>query len=255
MSSLHIFNHIKQKIDTRDLNYSKIQKVKSTSLPSKVDLRTTKYVPEIIDQGQLGSCTANATSNALRFLLKKEKLVDWQPSRLYIYWFSRFLEGTTDSDSGCVIRDVMKSIHTYGACDEKLLPYNINKFKQRPNNNCVRQATPHTKDFKYFTVNNDTNSIKSCLAEGYPVVFGFDVYSSFESKEVAESGVVPMPNTENEELLGGHCVSIYGYDDSNKTYIVMNSWGSLWGDKGFCYMPYDYLSKLGSDLWSIRFFD
>jgi len=73
MSSLHIFNHIKQKIDTRDLNYSKIQKVKSTSLPSKVDLRTTKYVPEIIDQGQLGSCTANATSNALRFLLKKEK--------------------------------------------------------------------------------------------------------------------------------------------------------------------------------------
>jgi len=275
MSSLHIYNHKKDLPDHRDLKFedfhaahlesksvgqpkspAKSSVVKQVVVkPTIVDLRTSNLIPNILDQGQLGSCTANAASNALRYLLKKEKLKEWQPSRLYIYWFSRFLEDTTNEDSGCYIRDVMKAIHTYGACDEKLLPYNINIFKKRPSNSCVRNATPHIKNFKYLSVSNNDVSIKNCLNSGFPIVFGIDIYESFETEAVANSGIVPMPDINNEQLLGGHCVCIYGYNETTKQYIVMNSWGSKWGDKGFFYLPYDYVHKYGSDLWVLNFFD
>jgi len=255
MSSLHIYNHKKDKPDARDFKFETFHVATTSAPPQILDLRNTNFCPPVLDQGQLGSCTANASSNALRFLLKKEKLKEWQPSRLYIYWFSRFLEGTTGEDSGCYIRDVMSSIHTYGACDEKLLPYNINIFRNRPSNTCVRNATPHIKNFKYLSVSNNLTSIKNCLASGFPIVFGFDVYESFETQEVANTGIVPMPDTSSEELLGGHCVCIYGYNDTKKQYLVMNSWGSGWGDKGYFYLPYDYVNLYGSDLWTLRFFD
>jgi len=250
----HIFNHKKDKQDHRDLKFEVFHK-STIPNPVSVDLRTTTFIPTVLDQGQLGSCTANASSNALRFLLKKEKITDWQPSRLYIYWFSRFLEGSTNEDSGCQIRDVMTAIHTYGACDEKLLPYNINRFKTRPGNSCVRSATPHIKNFKYLSLSNTESSLKNCLSSGFPIVFGFDVYESFETDVVATTGIVPMPDTSKEELLGGHCVCIYGYDDVKKQYLIMNSWGTGWGQKGFFYAPYDFVKLYGSDFWTLRFFD
>ena len=120
MSSLHIYNHKKDLPDHRDLRFDKFHPEVKTQTAKIVDLRTSNCTSPVLDQGQLGSCTANASSNALRYLLKKEKLLEWQPSRLYIYWFSRFLEGTVNDDSGCYIRDVMKAIHTFGVCDEKL---------------------------------------------------------------------------------------------------------------------------------------
>jgi C1A family cysteine protease len=251
----HIFNHKKDRSDNRDLKFEVFHKPSVVPNPVSVDLRTTTFAPSVLDQGQLGSCTANACSNALKFLLKKQKLSVWQPSRLYIYWFSRFLEGTTNEDSGCQIRDVMTAIHTYGACDEKLLPYNINRFKTRPSNSCVRSATPHIKNFKYLSVSNNETSLKNCLAAGFPIVFGFDVYESFETQAVATTGIVPMPDTSKEELLGGHCVCIYGYDDVKKQYLVMNSWGAGWGQKGFFYAPYDFIKLYGSDFWTLRFFE
>jgi len=255
MSSIHIYNHKKDLPDHRDLKFETFHpEVKA--LPAKiVDLRTSNFTSPILDQGQLGSCTANASSNALRYLLKKEKLTEWQPSRLYIYWFSRLLEGTVNEDSGCYIRDVMKAIHTYGACDEKLLPYNINNFRIRPSNSCVRNATPHIKNFRYLSVSNNETSIKNCIVSGFPIVFGIEIYESFESDTVANTGIVPMPNISTEQMLGGHCVTIYGFDDVKKQYIVMNSWGPRWGDKGFFYLPYDYVTRYGSDLWVLKFFD
>ena len=255
MSASHIYNHKKGLPDHRDLKFETFHPTVKTQPVKVVDLRTSNCTSPVLDQGQLGSCTANASSNALRFLLKKEKLTEWQPSRLYIYWFSRFLEGTTSEDSGCYIRDVMKAIHTYGACDEKLLPYNINNYRTRPSNSCVRNATPHIKDFKYLSVNNNETSIKNCLTTGFPIVFGIEIYESFESDNVANTGIVPMPDASKEQMLGGHCVTIYGFDDNKKQYIVMNSWGPRWGDKGFFYLPYDYVTRYGSDLWVLKFFD
>lgn len=251
-----IYNHIKDKPDTRDFKFSAVVKPVKITLPISVDLRiSTKCVPKILDQGSLGSCTANASSNCLRYLLKKQLLKDWQPSRLFIYYYSRLLEHTIKEDSGASIRDVMKAIHTYGACDEKLLPYNIETFAIRPSNKCVRDASPHTKNFKYLSVSNNLTDIKRCVSSGFPVVIGIDIYESFETDEVAKTGIVPMPAELTENYLGGHCVAVFGYSDVKKCFIVMNSWGSTWGDKGFFYLPYEYMLKYGSDLWTISFFD
>lgn len=257
--TLRIYNHKKGLPDDRDFKFSlQLRSAARAPLPVSVDFRTTnsKFIPSVLNQGSLGSSAVNACSNALRFLLRKQKLQDWQPSRLYIYWYARFLENieNKDSDSGVSIRVAMTAIDTYGACDETLLPYNVNNYRLKPSNSCVRNATPHTRDFKYLSVDANLTSIKQCINTGFPIVFGMDVYESFESEHVSNTGFVPMPNTSTEDLLGGHVVTIYGYDDNKKHFIVMNSWGNRWGDKGFFYLPYDYL-KYMNDLWTMKFFD
>lgn len=95
--------------------------------------------------------------------------------------------------------------------------------------------------------------MKGCLASGYPFVFGFSVYESFESQAVAQTGIVPMPSP-NEQLLGGHAVLAVGYDDEQGRFIVRNSWGKDWGMEGYFTIKYDYLlnDNLADDFWTIR---
>jgi C1A family cysteine protease len=95
--------------------------------------------------------------------------------------------------------------------------------------------------------------MRSCLAEGFPFVFGFTVYASFESAKVANTGVVPMPVLA-EKVLGGHAVLAVGYNDKQKRFLVRNSWGTGWGMSGYFTIPYAYLtdSNLADDMWTIR---
>lgn len=251
-----VYNYKFQEEDPNDHKFHlHVAQMQATALPSQVDLRDSGYMPPVLDQSCLGACTANATSNALRFCLKKNKAVkDFQPSRLFIYYYSRLLEGTINEDSGAVIRDVMKAVHTYGACSENNWGYDISKFTVLPPAAVFRAAQTHIKGFQYMAVNQDLNSLKNALAQGFPIVFGMSVYSSFESDTVAKTGVVPMPN-QNDQNLGGHAQIICGYKDDTQQFIVMNSWGN-WGDKGFCYIPYKYLldGNLSSDFWVVRNF-
>jgi len=252
----YIYNHRKQPIDERDHKFHLTVPQLTTTLPSHVDLRTTGFMPPVLDQSQIGSCTANATSNALRYCLHKEKVTDFQPSRLFIYYYSRLIENSVNEDSGAVIRDVMKAVQTYGACSENNWGYDISKFTVHPPTNVVRAAQSHVKNFQYLAVNQDLNSIKNALVQNFPIVFGMSVYSSFESDTVAKTGQVPMPNLQTEQNLGGHCQLICGFQDSTQTFIVMNSWNVSWGDKGFCYIPYAYLldASLSQDFWVIKHF-
>ncbi len=97
------------------------------------------------------------------------------------------------------------------------------------------------------------NELKGCLADGYPFVFGISVYDSFESDEVAKTGIVPIPSP-TEQMLGGHCIVAVGYDDATQRFTIRNSWGTEWGDYGHCYLPYEYLTNgnLASDFWTLR---
>ena len=221
------------------------------ALPSSVDLRPS--CPPVYDQGQLGSCTANAIAGALEFDEMKESLASVvMPSRLFIYYNERAMEGTTATDSGAQIRDGIKTVTAQGACSESEWPYDITKFAVQPPANCYQDA-PQNRALSYQRVSHSLNLMRACLASGYPFVFGMTVYESFESQAVAQSGQVPMP-APNEQSLGGHAVLAVGYDDTQQVFLVRNSWGASWGMQGYCTLPYAYLSdsNLTDDLWTIR---
>ena len=222
-----------------------------TDLPTTLDLRD-QCPKEIYDQGQLGSCTATAIGAAFEFDLLKQGLTDFMPSRLFIYYNERSMEGTVDTDSGAMIRDGIKTVSKEGVCAETSWPYDITTFTEKPSDTCYQEAQRHQVT-GYQRVPRVLNQLKGCLASGLPFVFGFSVYDSFESQEVARTGVVPMPDTATEQLLGGHAVLAVGYDDADQRFVVRNSWGEGWGDGGYFTMPYAYLTErsLASDFWAI----
>lgn len=219
-------------------------------LPAQIDLR--KQCPPVYDQGELGSCTANAIGGAIEFDRMKQHLSDFVPSRLFIYYNERVMEGTVDSDSGAQIRDGIKSVAKQGACPEKEWPYDINKFTVKPPAQCYQDALKD-RAVSYSRLTHNLNQMKGCLASGFPFVFGFTVYESFESQTVAQTGHAPMPQP-NEQVLGGHAVLAVGYDDSHQWFLVRNSWGTQWGMQGYFTLPYAYLidPNLADDYWTIR---
>ena len=218
---------------------------------ARVDLREGGMLPPIQDQGNLGSCTAQALVSALEYLLAKhgENFVD--QSRLFLYYNERVYINTVEEDSGAIIRDGIKSLNRKGVCPEAMWEYDIDRFAEKPPTSCYTEAKKH-KTVSYQRINTFAQ-MKACLQEGHPFVFGFAVYESFW--DANDSGVVPMPNFETEDVIGGHAVLAVGFDNATKRVLCMNSWGKNWGDNGFFTLPYDYISNknLADDFWVIRF--
>jgi C1A family cysteine protease len=224
---------------------------KARAVPRSVDLRTR--CPVVYDQGQLGSCTANAIGAAVEFNQRKQRLPQpFTPSRLFIYYNERALEGTLPADSGAMLRDGIKSVASQGTCPEPMWPYVEDNFAERPTSSCYKVAKAHPA-LRYNRLSQDVGHMKACLADGYPFVFGFTVYESFEREIVASSGVVPMPDS-SETVLGGHAVMAVGYDDSSSRLLARNSWGTDWGMGGYFTIPYAYVADnhLADDFWTIR---
>lgn len=235
--------------DRRDHLFAALSEVLQ-KLPPSADLRA--QCPPVYDQGQLGSCTANAIAGAMEFDRKKESLPDFMPSRLFVYYNERVIEGTVASDSGAQIRDGIKSVASQGVCSESEWPYDIAKFADKPGPQCYNDATLD-KAVSYQRLTHNLNQMKGCLAGGYPFVFGFTVYESFESQDVANTGIAPMPQS-GEQVVGGHAVLAVGYDDGQQRFFVRNSWGTGWGMQGYFTLPYAYLidANLADDYWTIR---
>jgi C1A family cysteine protease len=234
--------------DHRDFMYSAPMPIVA-NLPSSVDLRD--QCPPVYNQGQLGSCTANAIGAAIEFeQMKQKKQNVFIPSRLFIYYNERVIENTVNSDSGAMIRDGMKTVNANGACPEDLWKYDITKFAQKPDDQCYNTALKNLV-LSYQRMAQVLNQLKGCLADGYPFVFGFSVYDSFE--KIDSTGIMPIP-ANNERLEGGHAVMAVGYDDSNQWAIIRNSWGDSWGKNGYFFMPYVYITNVNlcDDFWTIR---
>lgn len=205
------------------------------------------------NQKQLGSCTSNAIGGAVEFdLIKEDQKRIFVPSRLFLYYNERAMEGTVSTDSGAQVRDGIKSVAHQGDCPESLWPYVIKKFAVKPPEKCYAAATKY-KAVEYQRVDRNLAQFKGCLASGYPFVFGFTVYDSFEGSEVAKTGHLQMPKP-SEKVVGGHAVMAVGYDDSRDWLLARNSWGTDWGIKGYFTIPYDYLldGNLSDDFWTIR---
>jgi C1A family cysteine protease len=221
-----------------------------TALPAEADLRA--HCPEVYNQGALGSCTANAIGGAIEFDRIKQKLPDFVPSRLFIYYNERAIMGTVGMDSGAQLRDGIKSVASQGVCPEPEWPYLIEHFMTRPSALAYKDAKLD-RAISYQSLVQDMNQMKGCLASGYPFIFGFTVYESFESEAVKSSGHAPMPGW-GERPIGGHAVMAVGYDDARQWFVIRNSWGAGWGMKGYFTLPYSYLIQpgLSKDFWTIR---
>lgn len=239
-----IYNLKIQKEEKSNLLFKTFSPLK-TNLPGIVDLRSS--MPEIVDQENLGSCTACA----LAALLSDAKPSNGPYSRLYIYYNGRSEENSVSIDSGSTMLDAIKSIKKYGACSEISWPYDISKFSIKPNNECYIQGSGN-KALKVKNINENLNELKTALYKGYPIVFGILVFTSFESPSVALTGHVRLPKP-GETCLGGHAVTMVGYNDAKQCFIVRNSWGKEWGDKGYFYLPYNYVftPDLSSDYWIV----
>lgn len=235
--------------DLRDHIFYSTSYLKAEELPDKVDLHTN--CSPIVDQGQLGSCTANSIASGLReYLLLKNNKASWVAlSRLFLYWEERDLEGTVKEDSGASNRDGMKVLNKIGVCPEVDWPYDISTFTNPPAQKMIDDAAAY-RITEYHRITS-FDQLKAALAQGLAVVIGIDVYESFESDAVTQTGIVPLPNPSTESYLGGHSVLAVGYDNNEKQLIVRNSWGENWGDQGYCYLPYDYYNKgYVSDCWT-----
>ena len=232
------------RLDTRDYKYTVTQKVS----PNIVDLRS--YCSPIENQGSLGSCTGQAIAGAIE-LLNKRSRKPTDVSRLFIYYYERLLLGTVTYDSGAYIRDGIKATNKYGASLESYWPYDIRKFKQEPILEAKTDALTR-KVTRYERV-VDFNGCIDALSNGYPVIMGFHVYTSFMSANVARTGNMPYPNVNRERLLGGHAVLLVGYNKTRKVFIARNSWGTSWGDRGYFYMPFNVVNpSMSSDYWIIK---
>lgn len=237
--------------DQRDHKFLLMMQTGKT-LPSKISLRDK--APSVLDQGNLGACVPNSLANVVKYHLSKDSVSGekFVPSRLAIYFDGRTLENTVNSDSGLTVADGCKVIHQMGVCAEHEWIYDISKFTQDPPLEARVNAT-HRKATKYMKVPQNLDQIKGALTLELPVTIGISVYDSFESDAVAKTGTVPVPGPQ-EANLGGHCVTIWGCDDTTKLFTLQNSWGEDWGDKGFFTLPYEYVlnSDLCWELWALQ---
>jgi len=240
--------------DYRDFSYGvRLLKLEAPrTLPRQVDLRTA-WMPKPYHQGDLGSCTANAIGAALAYEHVKQGLGALRPSRLFIYYGERAMEGTIHSDPGAQIRDGIKVIAKLGAPPERLWPYDIAKFARKPPAKVYKAALDH-RALAYFRVDQTRlRELLGCLASGFPFVFGFTVYEGFDAPKVMKNGVLDMPKR-GERVLGGHAVLAVGYNQKTRRFLVRNSYGVAWGRKGYFSMPFDYLldDGLSADFWTLR---
>jgi len=238
--------------DFRDMIFKST--IEPLAVPEFIDLRTVAATPRIFDQGQLGSCTANAANAVIQYVERKDGDPDWDRlSRLYTYWYSREKLGTTGEDSGALIRDTYKVLAERGSPREVYWPYDITKFAVEPKPLDYR-AGQH-KAIEYHSVpDGDEDSMVACLAEGYPFTYGFAVYRSFWS-----IGTDGRWDGYQGTIDGYHAVDAWGYDFRpgalgfpDGGYIIRNQWGTEWGDQGWFYVPRHYMLTEAFDCWTVR---
>jgi C1A family cysteine protease len=243
------YGWVPQPIDERDHQFFSVFP-NAGDLPKSVDLRNPNL--PIVNQGRVGSCGANASASIFLFEELKGGEADINfKSRLFIYYYARLLMGTVKQDSGVDNRTLMKSLSKYGTCDESLWPYDISKFKTKPSKVAINAAIHKLKE--YLSLQQTLFDLKSSLAQGHPFMLGFNVPESFESAEMAKTGIMKMPKF-NEQIIGGHDAYSIGYDDYKQIFMIGNSWGEDWGQKGYFEMPYEFIQdpKWVQDFWSFR---
>ena len=220
-------------------------------LPAKVDLRP--WMSRVEDQSQANSCSANAVVGAYEYLQKKGHGAWTDMSRLFVYWHARRFD-RIPTDAGSSITSNLRTLQEFGVCPESVWGYDLRRVNAEPPQAALDSARKYRAE-EAMRVPVSLGAMRGCLAEGYPIVFGLALFNTFD--KAGRAGVVPMPDFTSDQgrkQHGCHAMLAVGYSDKDRVFVVRNSWGEGWGDKGYCYIPYDYLAnpKLAGDLWTLR---
>ena len=206
-------------------------------LPRTVDLRPECTPVE--DQGQVGSCTANAAVGALEFQRRREGKPNVDLSRLFVYYNSRKMTGRDREDCGATIAQCMAALLAFGTPAETSWPYDPGSVYTAPPPQVFDEALGNTP--REYAKVEGLEHVKGALARHQPVVFGTSLPERcFE--EAGKTGVMPTPTAaevEDAAQRGGHAMLLVGYDAGARTFIVRNSWGPTWGQGGYCTMTFD----------------
>jgi C1A family cysteine protease len=216
-------------------------------LRESVDLREWDSIIE--SQYDLGSCGSNALTNAYESCVNRLYPEYFNHlSRLFIYYNTRAEYGDIQKDDGIFLRDGLKSLAKFGVCDESLWPYDITKFDDRPTEECYEDAKKR-KILNYQKLIS-TYYITEVLNNNNPVVFAMEIYDSFMDLNERIS-TVNFPGRK-EKSLGGHAMCMVGYDLPNRLFLAKNSFGTGWANKGYCWIPFDYIRQEGYDVWTFE---
>lgn len=209
-----------------------------------VDLR--EWASPVDSQSTLGSCSANAVVNAYELLTIKDYNAYYtELSRLFVYYNTRLIEETINTDSGAYISNAIKSVATYGVCSEELWSYDINKFTTQPTVESYSDAAK--RKITNYRKLIDISNILDALNSNIPVVFGTTIHESFNNVSF-DNPIVPIP-TSNDPIIGGHAMCLVGYDYPKKLLLAKNSYGTTWGYEGYCWIPFEYAKTEFFDCW------
>lgn len=228
--------------DQRDLFYTPAD----VEIKEAVDLR--QWASPVENQANLRSCTSQAVVGAFELLLKKlhpEKFVDLSP--LFVYYNAKVLEGKKEIyDPGVYVRDALRAVKLQGICAEHVWPYNLATFSSIPNLDSYEDA--RKRRIKNYYRCGSTDDIINALCNDTPVVVGMRIYNNFQW--LGWNGTSELVVSRNNEIMiGGHSIVLVGYNKSTGKFIARNSFGPLWADKGYFYIPFDYAEKDFMDSW------
>lgn len=248
MSSIYtLTNVVPSTFDSRDYVYSPI----ATTLP-RVDLR--QYAGNIEHQGSVGSCTANSVVSACEIHLQRQnKFVDL--SRLFVYYISREMEGRNGQE-GAYLRDALKVCNNVGVCPEDYWKYDISKVNVKPSAEAYALAEKlRITEYSAITgidTKTKIDGVRSALSEGLPVVIAMPVSTQFTNLH-GNMDTHNYTGVAHTPVYGNHAMTIVGYDDEKKYFIVENSWGAAWGDNGYFALPYSVVGDV-YEFWAVRGF-
>ena len=225
-------------------------RIKEVQLDESVDLR--EWDSPIEDQGSLGSCVANAVTNAYELMVKYQypnKFVEL--SRLFVYYNSRVISNNISEDSGAYIKDALAGVKKYGICSEELWPYLYDKFDDQPTPDCYQDASKRKiTEYSFLTT---INEMLAKLMIKHPVLIGMNIYEEFLVVD-KDNPVLSMP-TSISYPLGGHAVTALGYDLTKQLVLIKNSFGNEWGDNGYGWISFDYLNQESFEKWYFEITD
>jgi len=226
----------------------------ASRLPAKVDLRS--FMSPVENQESTNSCAANATAGAYEYLVKRHLGEEaYDVSRLFIYYNARSIDDPNNiQDDGTVLQAVIDSLKMHGACSEETWTFDPEVVNEQPSDEAYEEAKQFLIEDTEL-VPTDLDAWKTALAEGHPIIFGVKLFGSFDKQKKAGLVPVPSPSEAGRESHGGHAMLCVGYSDPDQVFIVRNSWGPEWGDKGYCYIPFRYLMNQEynfGDSWIIK---